>query len=235
MLRFFPSRSVPCQGNASRISVAENKGRLFCGMNTGKHMTDTQESHALLSALRTRFSEEDAESLLELVGTCLRLVNPRYEDIALEREKKDECLLIAFEERIVLPAHSGPGGGWNDRSLRLEAGEFYTMPPLVWHLMCSARDSGRFSPEHALEQTLRSVLGEGFEQNAALIREARKHVRRGYLEAGLFGVLAQNLDLDLDLHETLDRYVLLGIASPYAKADVNTGLVWYEINPCLFW
>lgn len=193
------------------------------------------ENDFLMQALSTRFPEEEAACLRRLVLDCFREVNPRYEDIDISGENKDECLLEAFEERIVVPARSGPGGGWNDRSLRLEAGEYYTMPPVVWHLMHLAQVHGRFLPDQALHEALCSVLGEDTEQSASLVREARKHVTRHYLEAGLFAVLARNLELDLDLHETLDRYVLLGIASPYAKGDVNTGLAWYEINPCLFW
>jgi hypothetical protein len=193
------------------------------------------EKDALLQALSSRFPEEDATCLRQLVLTCFQAVNPRYEDIHMPGEIKDECLLAAFEDRILVPARSGPGGGWNDRSLCLEAGEYYTMPPVVWHLMRLAQARGRFVPDEALEESLRSVLGQDTDQSSALLREARKHVRRHYLEAGLFAVLARNLDLDLDVHDTLDLYVLLGIASPYAKGDVNTGLVWYEINPCLFW
>jgi hypothetical protein len=97
-----------------------------------------------------------------------------------------------------------------------------------------AEDQGRFLPEQALEKALGSVLGEETTDTAVLLREARKHAHKGQIEAGLFAALARNLGLDLDLHETLDRYVLLGIASPCSKGEVHTGLVWYEINPCLF-
>jgi len=197
-------------------------------------MTATSENDPLLTALSDRFPEE-AACLCRLVRTCFRMVNPRFEEIDMEGESKEECLLTAFGERIVLPARSGPSGGWNDRSLRLETGEYYSMPPVIWHLMRLAETRGRFVPDLALEEALRSVLGEDTAQTAALFWEASKHAQRNHVEAGLFAVLARNLDLDLDVHETLDRYVLLGIASPYAKADVNTGLVWYEINPCLFW
>lgn len=198
-------------------------------------MAAIPENDLLFTALRGRFAEEEAGCLCRLVWTCFRLVNPRYEDIDMDGERKEECLLTAFGERIVLPAGSGPSGGWNDRSLRLEAGEYYSMPPVIWHLMRLAQIQGRFVPDLALEEALRSILGEDTAQTATLFWEACKHAQRHHVEAGLFAVLARNLDLDLDVHETLDRYVLLGMASPYSMADVNTGLVWYEINPCLLW
>ncbi|MCF8029321.1 MAG: hypothetical protein K9K39_00310 [Desulfohalobiaceae bacterium] len=198
-------------------------------------MTAIPENDFLLTAMQSRFSEEDAACLCSLVRTCFQMVHPRYQDIDMAVEEKDECLLTAFQKRIVLPAHSGPGGGWNDRSLSLQEEEYYTMPPVVWYLMRYAEDQGRFLPEQALEKALRSVLGEEMTETAALFREARKHAQKGQIEAGLFAALARNLGLDLDLHETLDRYVLLGIASPCSKGQVHTGLVWYEINPCLFW
>jgi hypothetical protein len=198
-------------------------------------MTATPESDPLFAALSGRFPEEEAACLCRLVRICFQMVNPRYEDIDMTAERKQECLLTAFGERIVLPARSGPGGGWNDRSLRLEAGEYYSMPPVVWHLMRLAQAHGRFMPGTALEEALRTVLGEDTAQTSALLWEACKHAQRHHVEAGLFAVLARNMDLDLDLHETLDRYVLLGVASPYSRADVHTGLVWYEINPGLFW
>ena len=198
-------------------------------------MATIPENNNLLTAMQSRFFEEDAACLCRLVRICFQMVHPRYEDIDMAGEEKDECLLTAFQERIVLPAHSGPGGGWNDRSLSLQAGEYYTMPPVVWHLMCYAENQGRFLPDQALEKALRSVLGEETTETAALFRESRKHARKGQIEAGLFAALARNLGLDLDLHDTLDCYVLLGIASPCSKGEVHTGLVWYELNPCLFY
>ena len=188
----------------------------------------------LESALQERFGDE-AASLGRLVRICLEEVNPRYEDIDLPADIKQECLLTAFSERLVIPARSGPHGGWDDRSLQLAEGEYYMMPLVARHLMQQAAKEGSLAPEGALDEVLDSCMSQEAEPVARLVRGSRSHARQGRVEAGLFYEVARSAGLDLDLHHTLDTLVLLGVVSPSSQGTPHAGLAWYELHPCLLW
>jgi hypothetical protein len=43
------------------------------------------------------------------------------------------------------------------------------------------------------------------------------------------------LEIALDLHDVIDLFVICGIISSCTRGPMTTGLVWYEINACLYW
>jgi hypothetical protein len=47
--------------------------------------------------------------------------------------------------------------------------------------------------------------------------------------------LGQSLEGPLDLHASMDLFVLAGMMSPCTGMSVPSGLAWFEINPSLFW
>lgn len=109
------------------------------------------------------------------------------------------------------------------------------MPLLVRHLMSNAAREGELVPHKALENVLSLLSKEPKEGTRELVHLACENCRQGKIEAGLLYVVAQRSGLELDLHETLDALDLLGVVSPSSKGPVGAGLVWYELNPCLFY
>jgi hypothetical protein len=68
-----------------------------------------------------------------------------------------------------------------------------------------------------------------------LFEKAMSHVRSFKFEAGLLHQLGQSLEGPLDLHASMDLFVLAGMMSPCTGMSVPSGLAWFEINPSLFW
>ena len=56
-----------------------------------------------------------------------------------------------------------------------------------------------------------------------------------YQEIDLTRAEKNDLILQLDLHDTIDLFVINGIMSPCPQKSLITGLSWYEISPAMFW
>ncbi len=47
--------------------------------------------------------------------------------------------------------------------------------------------------------------------------------------------IAAEMGLEMDIHDTLDRFVRCGILSPQTQRSLHTGFSKYEMNPSLYW
>ena len=54
-------------------------------------------------------------------------------------------------------------------------------------------------------------------------------------EAGLLEIFFREADMDGDLHDIIDIFVIYGIMSPCPQKSMMTGLSWFEINSTLYW
>ncbi len=189
----------------------------------------------LETALLSVFSDQDARSMARLLQNIRPDDTAYYENLDLPAEVKDDCLLMAFEERLLIPQCSLPGGAWQDCMLKLEPGVLFIMPRVIKEMVELAAGSGAFDPSAAV----RRVLAEQDEALSARLLEFFNTVKLhavGYkVEAGLMNLINQKSGDPLDLHETLDLFVLMGMMSPCIRGPMSRGLLWYEINPGLYW
>jgi hypothetical protein len=193
-----------------------------------------KHSKTLETALKPVFPDEEAEALARLLESFSPHDTIYYENIDLPAEAKDDCILMAFEERLLIPMASAPGGAWQDRTLGLSPGTLYIMPRVVKALVDKASETGRFDPDRAV----RDVLAEKDDNEAVdrlldFFNRLKPHAVSYKIEAGLLSAL--NRESGLDLHETIDLFVLVGMMSPCTRGPITSGLSWYEINPALYW
>jgi hypothetical protein len=194
-----------------------------------------EEHNRLREALAARFGSRDAPCLAQLLAAGAERDFIRYGELDLQCPDRDEHILALFEERVLLPIHRGAGSSWGEKSLRLEPGESYFMPPVARRMVRCGSRTGRFDALQALSETLAGGDCEQTDELVRLIAECLGHARSLRLEAGLLVPLARSLGLDLDLHDAVDQYVVQGILSPCKGVSQASGLAWYEINGCLFW
>ena len=188
----------------------------------------------LQEALTGHFGSEAAD-LAYLLDICLQNECTSYAAIDLPTEDKNECLLTAFEERALVPVQTRPSQGWDSCGLRFTPDESYFMPRVARTLLCKAQDSGKLDSEQAVQEVLADCSGADAEAMASLFAEAKAHVRSYRFEAGLLHRVLQDLNLSLDLHASMDMFVLAGMISPCTAVSVPSGLAWFEVNRCLFW
>jgi hypothetical protein len=189
----------------------------------------------LTAALKTVFSAGEADGLARLIQGVGGDGEVAYQAIDLPETERDDIILLAYEERLLIPCASRPGSAWEDRVLSLAPGAVYFMPRVVKALMDSAALSGGLNPDDAVRKALSEAGDEPVAGMLALFKALQPHTVARQIEAGLMAIIHRRTTPGLDLHDTLDQFVLAGMMSPCPSRSIATGLAWYEISPILYW
>ena len=191
--------------------------------------------HRLETALGAQLQQNEAENLAKLLAAGLSAEILSYEKIDLPQNQKNDCILTAFEERMLIPVKSGQSPAWEERLLSLCPGETYFMLPVVRKLIERAGKTGKLEAEWAVRESLATEAGKHADGLAKFFGHVRHHAPSHSVEAGLMGTIMRPLEIDLDLHDVIDLFVICGIISPCTRGPMSTGLAWYEVNACLYW
>jgi len=112
----------------------------------------------LLNALLTVFSKNDAFLLAELLKDNLDKDAIPYGEIEIAENQKKDLILLAFEERILIPVKSRSGPAWEDKLLDFGKEGYYFIPPVVKTIFDTMRDTGEVSCDTAVRKVLSSVV-----------------------------------------------------------------------------
>ncbi|MFP4158838.1 MAG: hypothetical protein ACLFQ9_00440 [Desulfobacterales bacterium] len=189
----------------------------------------------LANALSTELAADDAQKMAELINAALKSENVYTEQLPLSEEDKHDCLLMAFEERILIPVRSTQTGSWEDRILRFTPGEMFFMPHVARLLFENAAETGTLDSEAAVRSVLSHHPEKQVEQSVKFLKEMRFHFRSCMAEGGLMSAVAQGTGITVDVHDIVDTCVVAGIMSPCTRGSTMQGLAWYEFHPCLYW
>jgi len=189
----------------------------------------------LLNALLNFFSKGDAFLLAELLKDNLHKETIRYDEIDIRESQKKDLILLAFEERILIPVKSRSGPAWEDKILDFRNEGRYFIPPVVKAMVNTIRDTGKPSCNTAVRKTLTNVIQEDIGGFINLLQTTMKHADNYTFEAGLMEIFFRAAALESDLHDIVDLFVIYGIMSPCPQRSLMTGLSWYEINSTLYW
>jgi hypothetical protein len=193
-----------------------------------------RENH-LLNALLDLFSKSDAFLLSELLKDNLHKETIRYDEIDIKEGQKKDVILLAFEERILIPVKSRSGPAWEDKLLDFRNDGHFFIPPVVKALVNTIYDTGKPCCDDALRKTLGDVIHEDVGDLIKLLQTTMKHADNHIFETGLMDIFFKELNVDSELHDIIDIFVILGIISPCPQRSLMTGLSWYEINTTLYW
>lgn len=189
----------------------------------------------MTDALRRRFAAEEASNLAVLLSRCCCNDSICYEEVDISPELKDDIILQAYEERLLLPMRSLRGSAWEDRILTFADEERYHVPRVVKLLVERAGETGEWDSVHALRGVLRESGEKDVDGIMGFLAELKSIAPRYELEIHVMQTVRAELGMDIDMHETLDRFVRSGIMSPRTHRSLHTGIAKYEINPCLYW
>lgn len=196
---------------------------------------DTDGFSNLVAALGQNFSHEEANSLAKILYLGCSCDSMCYEEIDIEPDLKDDMILLAFEERVLLPMKSLRGSAWEDRILSFTDQERYQQPRIVKFLIEKARETGTWDLAYAIG----AVLGEAGESQVKAVTDyTLKLMDRALkfeVEVGVMQAVTNESGIEIDMHDTLDRFVRCGIMSPRTQRSLHTGFSKYEINPSLYW
>lgn len=189
----------------------------------------------LFNALLKLFSESDSFLLTELLKDNLYKETIRYEEIDIVESQKKDLILLAFEERILIPVKSRSGPAWEDKILGFRKEGRYFIPPVVKAIVDTMCETGVPSCDTAVRKTLTNVTQEDRSGFIKLLQTIIKHAGNYTFEAGLLEIFFREADMDGDLHDIIDIFVIYGIMSPCPQKSLITGLSWFEINSTLYW
>lgn len=189
----------------------------------------------LIKALSGQFSEQEAKDLAVVLSGSCQSDSIIYEEIEIDPELKDDIIMLAFEERVLLPMKSWRGSAWEDRILSFAENERYHIPRIVRFLVKNAQETGRWEIRHALEQSLEEAGETNVNGTISYLQTLIDRSPRFELEVGIMLTIGTELKLEIDMHDTLDRFVRCGIISPRTQRSLHTGFSKYELNPCLYW
>jgi hypothetical protein len=189
----------------------------------------------LLNALLNLFSKSDAFLLAEFLNNNLYKETIRYKDIDIVESQKNDLILLAFEERILIPIKSRSGPAWEDKMLDFRNEGHYFIPPVVKAIVNTICDTGEPSCDTAVRKILADVIQKDIDGIIKLLQTTMKHADNYSFETGLLEIFFKALAVDNDLHDIIDIFVIYGIMSPCPQKSLLTGLSWYEINSTLYW
>lgn len=193
-------------------------------------------------ALQTQFSQEDSHYLNQLLFPCLDRENIVYQEIPIPDELKNEYILMAFEERLLIPVQAKQESCWEERGLKVCSGEMYFMPRLSKNILQLASITGHFEPEPAIRELLQECDQKNIPALIQFIQQLKSCVQSYKIEAPNllkvaqeFGIVGEELLALADLFVILSKTRFLGILSPSPSGTLAQGMAKFEINPCLYW
>ncbi|MDY6911100.1 MAG: hypothetical protein SVM79_01895 [Chloroflexota bacterium] len=198
-------------------------------------LRDSEALSLLTDALSNQFSDEEASNLAKLLSCCCQADSISYEEIDIGSEWKDDVILLAYEERVMLPMKSLRGSAWEDRVLTFSERERYHMPRVVRFLVARAQRSGQWFVDDAIEKVLEEAGERQIQAMVGFFTRLKSVAPKYELEAGLMQSVKNELGLGLDMHDSIDRFVRCGIISPCTQRSLHTGFSLYQVNPCLYW
>ncbi len=189
----------------------------------------------LFDSLLNWFPESDAFFLAGLLDNHLHKETICYHEIDADERQKKDLILMAFEERIMIPVKSRGGPAWEDKILDFTNEGRYFIPPVVKAMVNTIYDLGKPSCAMAVRTTLTNVNQEDVGGFIKLLKTIMKHAENYTFETGLLKIFFNEISMDSDLHDVIDSFVFFGIMSPCPQRSLMTGLSWYEINSTLYW
>jgi hypothetical protein len=189
----------------------------------------------IFNVLLDVYDESDAFLLAGLLEDNLHKETIRYDEIDIKESQKKDLILLAFEERILIPAKSRSGPAWEDKILDFKNEGHYFIPPVVKSIVSTIRDTGKPSCDMAVRKTLINDIQRDIDGLIDLLQSIMKHTDHNIFETGLLEIFFRQTAMNIDLHDIIDIFVIYGIMSPCPRKSLMTGLSWYEINSTLYW
>lgn len=191
----------------------------------------------LTMALGQRFKEEEAKEAARVLCTATSKDCIVYQEIDLPIDVKQELVVLLHQERLLISLTPSFGGGsaWQDRRLCFEMEERYQVLPVVRCLVQQAMKSGKWEIATAEAECIREAGRNIIEEILEYLKTLKQSASNYIVSPETMRAVAFQLNLKLDLHDTIDDFTRFGIISPPMKASLRSGLALYEINPTLCW
>ena len=197
--------------------------------------TDRKSVSRLAGALSVGLPSRDAKKMAILIDAALFTKEISIENIPFSDDDLRDYLVMAFEERILIPARTRrPGCDSWDRVLRFAPKEMFFMPQVARTLFEIARICGAIDAAAAVRNIMSLHPSEYTDEAICFLKMIRHHFRSCIADENTIISAAKDSGLTIDLYDLIDHCIIAGIINPCSQgASVQS--CWYEFHPCLYW
>ncbi len=187
----------------------------------------------MAKALKARFPDEQVEGLAKLLSQVLERGCLSYKQIDAPDEEKEDLVLFAYTNRLLMPVKGGKTMAWEDSSISLDPDESYKMPGVIARIVQYARETGRWEPDRAILDYLLE-LGDGRAiYKLKLFQSLKARAENGKVTPHTLYRSAAEVGSCININQTIAEFKGAGMISPCLHRSVLSGVIEYEINPSL--
>ena len=197
-----------------------------------------EKLNLLRGVLKRRFPKEKVNALAVMLSLASEKGIISYEEVECDEETKQNLLLLAYKERLLMPVSASKmplSLAWEGRTFTAKRGEKYEMPNVIRHLISYAMETGEWNPEVAVRKYLKEISEVEMEEMVKVFKEIREEAK----ESGMMKVtpsfikqICERNKLKIDLNKLIVEFKGGGIISP-CPLKFSKNEVIYEVNPSL--
>ncbi len=160
--------------------------------------------------LKRRFPKEKVNALAVMLSLASEKGIISYEEVECDEETKQNLLLLAYKERLLMPVSASKmplSLAWEGRTFTAKRGEKYEMPNVIRHLISYAMETGEWNPEVAVRKYLKEISEVEMEEMVKVFKEIREEAK----ESGMMKVtpsfvkqICERNKLKIDLNKLRD-------------------------------
>lgn len=179
---------------------------------------------------------------MELIRTTSDFESFQQNELYQSTMKPDEdmldYLLMAFEERILIPVRSrrqmGGSWGWLLRFAQKEK-EMFFMPRVAQSLFRIARKRGVIDSESSVRAVMSHHPTGFIDETICFLKQIRYRTESCKVGRNLITSMAKSANLTINLYDLVDSCLIAGIINPCSRGVKVQSHRWYEFHPCLYW
>ena len=185
------------------------------------------------AALIKRYPKEETHYLAKLLLEVSKKGRISYKEINIPEEIKEELLLFAYTERLIIPVRTSISSQWKDRLLTFEDKALFDMPNVIKYLVREANEHGRWDIDYAIYEYLKEIGEERTEDITKLVKKLRIMAKDRKITSETINDACYELNIKFNLNKVIAELKGGGIISP-TLPDIFETSPSYEINPALY-
>ena len=194
-------------------------------------MSDTRMMiERLEDALRRRFPGEDVKPIAKILSIASEAGRITYEEPEIHDEVKDDLFILLERERLLIPARTSRSLAWEDRMMILKPGEVFEVPNTILHLIRYMKETGEWSPHHAIKAYLEEIGEQSPEVILSMFNEIKGETKGLMVTPEDLLRASDELNLTAEIGRIIAELKGGGIISPCLRDPSH---LLYEINPSL--
>jgi len=197
-----------------------------------------EKLNLLRGVLKRRFPKEKVNALAVMLSLASKKGIISYEEVECDEETKQNLLLLAYKERLLIPVSTSKmplSLAWEGRTFTAKPGEKYEMPNVIRHLISYAMETGEWNPEIAVKRYLKEISEIEMEEMMKVFREIREKAKKSgsmKVTPSFIKQIRESKELKIDLNKLIVEFKGGGIISP-CPLKFSKNEVTYEVNPSL--